>query len=206
MDQIRVLIADDHAVVRMGLKSIIGMQKDMSVVGLAKDGEEAVKETKRLRPNVIIMDLMMPKKDGAKATAEILEQWPSVKIIILTTFGTADSLAHALENGAMGAVLKDAAEDELISAIRKAMAGERHISTAVLQQLKGNPPLPELSRRQQQILSSMVRGLTNKDIALELGISLVSVEEYVANIFKKIGASNRAEAVAIALKKHLLQD
>lgn len=205
MDQIRVLIADDHAVVRAGLNSIIGMQKDMIVVGLAKDGIEAVAEAHRLKPDAVVMDLMMPRKDGAQATAEIHEEMPETKIVILTTFGTADSLAHALDNGASGAVLKDAAEDELVTAIRQAMSGKRHLSSAISHQLRDNPPLPELSQRQRQILASMSKGLTNRDIAAELGLSLVSVEEYAANTFKKLDAANRTEAVAIALRKHLLK-
>ena len=205
MDQIRVLIADDHAVVRAGLNSIIGMQKDMIVVGLAKDGVEAVAEARRLKPDAVVMDLMMPRKDGAQATAEIHKELPETKIVILTTFGTADILAHALDNGASGAVLKDAAEDELVTAIRQAMSGKRHLSSAISHQLRDNPPLPELSQRQRQILAAMARGLTNRDIAAELGLSLVSVEEYAANTLKKLGAANRTEAVAIALRKHLLK-
>jgi len=205
MDKIKVLIADDHAVVRMGLSSLVNMQKDMVVVGMAKNGCEAVEETLRLEPDVVIMDLMMPKKDGAQATAEIHAQQPNAKIVILTTFGTADSLAHAIQNGAICAVLKDAAEEELVAAIRMACAGRKHLSRSISKNLKDNPPLPELSQRQKQILAALVDGQTNKAIADELGLSTESIAEYVANILKKLGAANRAEAVAIALRKQLLK-
>lgn len=203
--KIRVLIADDHTIVRIGLATLLGAEKDIEVVGEAQNGEVAVKEALRLEPDVIIMDLMMPKKDGVEATAELKDMQPTVKVIILTTFGTSDGIAHAIECGAVGAVLKNAEDTELVTAIRKVAAGGRYISPEIKRQLEKDPPIPELTPRQMQVLQSMTRGLTNRDIAKQLGIRQDGVNIHVNAILQKIGAANRTEAVAIALHKHLLK-
>ena len=205
MKKIRILIADDHAVVRLGLVSLLESEADMLVVGQAKDGEEAVILTRQLKPDVVIMDLMMPKKDGAAATDEITRETPEAKVIILTSYGAADDVAHALEAGASGAIMKTAEDETLVSALRRIVAGERIISPEIKKLLVENPPIPALTPRQQEILASITRGLTNKDIATELGIRHDGVDRHVNAILKKIGAANRAEAVAIALRKHLLK-
>ena len=203
--RIRVLIADDHIIVRAGLAALLSTESDLDVVGQAKNGIEAVREAIKLLPDVVIMDLMMPKKDGVEATAEITAQAPSVKVILLTTFGTSDGIAHALKNGAKGAILKNTDNDQLISAIRTVAQGGKIISPEIRQQLALNPPIPELTPRQKDILLSMVRGLTNRDIARQLGIRQDGVNDHVNAILRKIGAANRTEAVAIALRKHLLK-
>ena len=205
MKNISVLIADDHAVVRMGLSAMLEIEDDIKVVGLAKNGVEAVAETVRLKPDVVVMDLMMPQKDGVEATAEIHERQSSTKVVILTTFGTSDGIAHALENGASGAVLKSAEDTELVAAIRKVAAGERYLSSDIRRQLASDPPVPQLTPRQSEILRSMVQGLTNKDIAKQLGIRPDGVNLHIIDILDKLGAANRTEAVAIALRKHLLK-
>ena len=205
MKNIRVLIADDHAVVRMGLAAMLELENDIEVIGQAKNGTEAVSESLRLSPDVVILDLMMPKKDGVEATAELHKALPTAKVIILTTFSTSDGIAHALDNGASGAVFKGAEETELVSAIRKVANGGRHVSPEIRRQLASDPPVPELTPRQLDILRSMTQGLTNKDIAKQLGIRPDGVNLHVIDILKKIGAANRTEAVAIALKKHLLK-
>ena len=203
--KIRVLIADDHTIVRIGLAALLGAEKDIEVVGEAQNGEVAVKEALRLSPDVIIMDLMMPKKDGAEATAELREKLPSAKIIILTTFGASDGIAHALESGAAGALVKTADDDALVATIRAVAGGETVISSEIKRLLAENPPIPKLTPRQIEVLQSMTRGLTNRDIAKQLGIRQDRVDEHVAAILTKIGAANRTEAVAIALRKHLLK-
>lgn len=204
--KIKVLIADDHMIVRAGLAALLGTEKDMEVVGQAKSGVEAVKETQRLIPDVVIMDLMMPKKNGVEATEGILASVPNAKIIILTTFGTSDGIAHALDVGAKGAILKNADNSMLAKAIRKVAAGGEYISPEIRQQLASDPPIPELTPRQLDILSSMVRGLTDRDIARQFGIRQDGVNDHVRAILAKIGAANRTEAVAIALHKHLLKN
>ena len=203
--KIRVLIADDHTIVRIGLATLLGAEKDIEVVGEAQNGEVAVKEALRLEPDIIIMDLMMPKKDGAEATAELREKLPSAKIIILTTFGASDGIAHALESGAAGALVKTADDDALVATIRAVAGGETVISSEIKRLLAENPPIPKLTPRQIEVLQSMTRGLTNRDIAKQLGIRQDRVDEHVAAILTKIGAANRTEAVAIALRKHLLK-
>lgn len=202
---IRVLIADDHTIVRIGLATLLNAEKDIDVVGEAKNGEMVVKEALRLSPDVVIMDLMMPKKDGAEATAELREKLPAVKVIILTTFGASDGIAHALESGAAGALMKTADDAMLVSTIRAVASGKTVVSADIKRFLATDPPVPKLTPRQIEVLQSMTRGLTNRDIAKQLGIRQDRVDEHVAAIFMKIGAANRAEAVAIALRKHLLK-
>lgn len=203
--RIRVLIADDHAIVRMGLASLLGTKKDIEVVGEAEDGEEVVRKAIKLAPDVIIMDLMMPKKDGVAATVEIHHQLPETKIMILTSYGTSDGIAHALAAGASGALMKSTEFSEFVSAIRAIAAGERVVAPDIERQLAEDPPVRELTERQRQILHSITRGLTNADIAKQLGIREDSVKEHVNAIFSKLGASNRSEAITIALRKHLLK-
>ena len=202
---IRVLIADDHTIVRIGLRTLLGAEKDIEVVGEAKNGEMAVKEALRLRPDVVIMDLMMPKMDGAEATAVLHERMPETKVIILTTFGSSDGIAHAIESGAVGALMKTADDAALISTIRSVAGGKTVISPDIKRLLAEDPPIPVLTTRQAEVLQSMMRGLTNRDIAKQLGIRQDGVNEHVAAILAKIGAANRTEAVAIALRKHLLK-
>ena len=202
---IRVLLADDHTIVRIGLATLLNAEKDIEVVGEAKNGDMAVKEALRLTPDVVIMDLMMPKKDGAAATAELHEKLPSAKVIILTTFGASDGIAHALESGAAGALMKTADDAVLVSTIRAVASGKTIISADIKRLLENDPPIPKLTPRQIEVLQSMTRGLTNRDIAKQLGIRQDRVDEHVAAILTKIGAANRTEAVAIAMRKHLLK-
>ena len=202
---IRVLLADDHTIVRIGLATLLNAEKDIEVVGEAKNGEIAVAEAMRLNPDVVIMDLMMPKMDGAAATAELHARLPSVKVIILTTFGASDGIAHALESGAAAALMKTADDDVLVSTVRAVAGGQTVISDDIRKLLAEDPPVPKLTPRQIEVLQSMTRGLTNRDIAVQLGIRQDRVDEHVAAILMKIGAANRTEAVAIALRKHLLK-
>lgn len=203
--KIKVLIADDHTIVRAGLAALLGIEHDLEVIGQAKNGVEAIHETIRLRPDVVIMDLMMPKKDGVEATAEISAKVPTAKVILLTTFGTSDGIAHALANGANGAILKDADNTQIAAAIRKVASGGEYVSQEIRQQLAVDPPIPELTPRQKDILGSMVRGLTDHDMARQFGIRQDGVNDHVRAILAKLGAANRTEAVAIALRKHLLK-
>ena len=204
-NKIRILIADDHKMVRDGLAALLGMKRDLEVIGAVGNGQEAVEKALALKPNVVIMDLMMPIMDGVEATREIRKAAPTVQILVLTTFGTSDGIAHAIEAGALGAMMKSADHEELAEAIRKVAGGEQAISEEVALQMKIDPPVPNLTPRQMEILDSMVRGLNNLDIANQLGIRRDGVKEHVNAILTKIGASNRTEAVAIALRKHLLK-
>ena len=203
--KIRVLIADDHAMVRMGLASLLGTETDIEVVGEADDGEVAVRKALTLKPDVVVMDLMMPKKDGYTATAEIRELIPDTKILLLTSFGTADGVAHALAAGAAGALMKNADFSELVASIRTVASGGRAISPEIEHFIEEDPPVQKLTPRQMDILASVVRGLTNDDIARQFSIQRSSVKDHLTAIFAKLGAANRSEAISIALRKQLIK-
>lgn len=203
-DKIKVLLADDHAIVRMGLASLLGTKPDIKVVGEASNGEETVELAQRKSPDVVLMDLMMPHKNGVDATAELHERMPSVKVLILTTFGTSPEIADALAAGATGALMKSVAKTDLVSAIRRVAAGERVLSPEIEQMLEEDSATPALSPRQRNILESISRGLTNNEISAQLDISLGSVKTHIERIFAKIGATTRAEAISIALRRRLI--
>ena len=205
MSRIKVVVVDDHSIVRTGLVSLLGAKKGFEVVGEAANGEDAVEIVLRHRPDVVVMDLMMPVKDGAEAAAAIHKAVPEAKVLILTTFGTANDIARALDNGASGAIMKSATNDELVAAIIGVAAGERVVSPEIERMLEDLVPVPELSQRQMQILDSITRGLSNTQISAQCGISLESVKTHIVKLFAKIGASNRAEAASIALRRHLLK-
>ena len=205
MKKIRVMIADDHAILRMGLSSLLGRKGDFEIVGEAADGDEAVRKAQKLAPDVVIMDLMMPVTDGVEATRQIRERLPGTKVVILTTFGTADGIGHAIEAGALGAMMKNAKAETLIEALHAVAAGKRAVAPEIRRILNNDPPCPVLSPRQKEIRASVTRGLSNKDIAKQLGLSTPMVNEHVNAILLKLGAANRTEAVAIALRKHLLK-
>ena len=205
MEKIKVMIVDDHAILRMGLASLLNAKKDIEVVGEADSGAAALRKAPKLKPDVIVMDLMMPGMDGAETTRRLKELMPEARILILTTFGTADGIAHALSAGARGALLKNVEFSDLANAIRKIAAGEKVVADEIQRILASEPAIKTLSPRQRQILESMVRGLSNDDISKLLGISLDMVKEHIQTLFAKIGASNRAEAVSTALRKHLLK-
>ena len=205
MKKTRIVIVDDHTIVRIGLKSLLNTQKDLEVVGEADNGVAAVRECLRLRPDVVIMDLMMPQMDGSKAVVELHDKAPDVKVILLTSFGTSDGIAHALEAGAAGALTKTADDGALVSAIRTVAAGGTYVSPRIQQALRDSPPIPELTDRQLSILQSMSRGLSNPDISKELNISPTVVREHITKILGKLGAANRTEAINIAHRKHLLK-
>jgi len=203
-DKIRILVADDHSLVRMGLVSLLETKDDLEVVGEATNGDSAVTKALKLLPDVVIMDLMMPKKNGAEATAAIHAQNPDIRVLILTTFGTSEEIARALDAGASGAIMKSATNSELVSAIRAIAAGKHVIADDIRRQTVGRPPA-SLTVRQLEVLGSVSKGFTNREIADQFGISPESVKTHLENIFKRIGASSRSEAVAIALRNQLLK-
>ncbi len=205
MNKIRILIVDDHKVVRTGLKALLSAEPDFDIVGEADDGQSALRETLAVKPNVIIMDLMMSGTDGETATREILARAPDSRILVLTSYASSDIIARALEAGAVGAVLKTADDEVLTTAIRTVAGGNTYLSPEVSRLMKHEPPTRHLTPRQGEVLQSLTRGLTNADIARQLGICEARVEEHVNAILNKIGAANRTEAVALALKKHLLK-
>ena len=204
MGKITILLVDDHAIMRQGLVSLLGTCPEIEVVGDVGDGESGIRAALELKPDVIVMDLMMPEMNGTQTTQRLLETWPEAKVLILTTFGAADDLARALSAGARGAVLKSADWEEFCRAIATVAAGQRYVSSEIEQIVSENPPVPSLSPRQQEILNLMAKGLMNEDIASILKISRPVVKEHVKAILRKLNAANRTEAVAIALRKYLI--
>ena len=204
MKKIKVLIADDHTVVRSGLAAILDTEADIEVVGLAKNGAEAVETALAAKPDVVIMDIRMPVMDGAEATAQLREKLPDAKVLVLTSFGEADGVALALKSGAAGAITKTAEDAELVTVIRNIAAGSNYVSPEIEKLLTESPPVPKLTPRQHEILAYMTKGLTNVEIAKILRIRKDTVEEHVNLLLAKLYASNRTEAVAIALRKQLI--
>ena len=205
MKKTKLLIVDDHAIFRRGLASLLNTVKEFSVIGEAEDGAMAIRRIDELNPDIGIMHLMMPVKDGAAATVEIMQKHPQAKIVILTTFGSFNGLATALNAGAVGALLKNIDNDDLVTALQNVASGKTVIAPEIRRILKDDPPTPELSKRQLEILDLLVKGRTNGEIAAQLSLQEDSVKKVVNATFEKIGARNRAEAVAIALRKHLLK-
>ena len=205
MKKTSVLIADDHSLLRMGLRSMLRQEADMEVVGEAVNGEMAVELVQKLKPEVVIMDLMMPKLNGADATRSILESHPDTKVIILTSFGSSSDLQRAISYGAAGALTKEAPGENLVKAIRQVRAGETAISAEIGDAIDPDYAQSLLTDKQSDILQSVVQGQTNRQIAVRFGISEDGVKKHLRLIFAKLNASSRAEAVAIALRKHLLK-
>ena len=203
--QIRIMLADDHMLMRMGLSTLIDCEEDMKIVGEAKNGRQAVELAHALKPDIIIMDLMMPELSGAEATKLIHDAYPEIKIMVLTSFGTSKEMSDAITNGADGALMKDTAADELIKTIRAIVAGERIIPDRLMRQAAEDNVTPKLSDRHLEILSSIAQGQSNSDIAKQYGLSEISIKKQVSKIFERLGVSNRSEAVALALRKQMLK-
>jgi two-component system, NarL family, response regulator LiaR len=210
LNQIKILIADDHMVVRSGLSTVLSVYDDLKLVGEAGNGEEAVRLCERLQPDVILMDLLMPKMDGVSAIQVIKSRWPQIRIIALTSFKEKEYVEGALKAGASGYLLKNVSGEELINAIRKAVAGQSSLSPEAAQVLIkefGKPPEPgqDLTDREKEILAFVVKGLSNNEIAQQSFISEATVKFHVSNILSKLGAGSRTEAAALAVKLHLVK-
>jgi NarL family two-component system response regulator LiaR len=208
--QIRVLVVDDHKVVRKGLRTFISVHEDLELVGEAGNGEEAIEQCAALHPDVVLMDLKMPVMDGPTAIGHIHKRFPEIKIVALTSFDD-DTIAHrALEAGAIGYLFKDVEEDELMSAIRLANQGRGVIAPEAVQALiarsiKGDDGYSVgLTAREQETLDLVARGLTNPQIAARLMVSVSTVNFHVHNLLDKLGAKTRTEAVVIAAREGLI--
>ena len=205
MKPIRILIVDNHELMRLGLTTLIRYTDDLAVVGTAENGKEAIPLVRSLKPDIILMDLRMPVMDGVETTSRIHAEFPEIKIVILTTYGTSADVASAVKAGASAALVKDTPNDELLAAIRAIAAGKRVFSREISRTIADNSESPELTSRQKEILKLVVDGQRNYDIGRNVGISTDAVKQQVKSICTKLGAANRAEAVAIALRKHLLK-
>jgi two-component system NarL family response regulator len=200
---IRVLIVDDHAIVRQGLAAMIENEPDMTVVGQAGDGQEAIALYRQLQPDVTLMDLQMPQMSGADATLAICAEFAHTHIIILTTYDGDEDIYRALRAGAKGYLLKDAEPDALLSAIQIVHRGQQYIPSEVAAKLVQRMNIPELSDREQEVVRQMALGLSNHDIGTALNITDSTVKFHINRILSKLGVSDRTQAVITALKRGL---
>lgn len=201
--KISILIADDHTLMRMGLKTLIAGERDMVCVGEAENGKEAVDLARKLKPDVIVMDLMMPAVSGSDATRLIHQMLPETQIVVLTSYGTSMQMSEAIANGASAALMKDGPTSEVIDAIRAVVSGETLIPENLRRMSAEHASMPQLTDHQRQILNSIAIGRSNEDIANEFGLEKCTVKKLVSTILQKLGAASRAEAASIALRKHL---
>lgn len=206
--KIRIMIVDDHAVVRSGLGAFLGAIPDLELIGEAEDGEQAVARARSLQPDVILMDLMMPGMDGVTATRLIREQTPSIQVLALTSFQEDDMVQNAMQAGAIGYLMKNVTTRELSAAIRAAHEGKMTLSSEAAQSLvratRRTSETEPLTQREQEILKLMVEGLNNAQIAERIVVSISTVKYHISNILMKLGVDNRVAAVTMAIQKKLI--
>jgi len=208
MNKIRLVIADDHPVVRDGLRGMLESQADFEVVGEASDGEAAILRAVEMQPDLILMDLRMPILDGVSAIREIKKRLPALQVLVLTTYDSDADILPAIEAGATGYMLKDCTREELFHAVRAARAGEPVLAPAVAKRLIGKMRLPaeeKLSSRELEVLQWVAGGASNSEIAARLHISQATVKSHLIHIFGKLGVSDRTAAVTVALQRRLIR-
>jgi len=202
---IRIVVADDHYVVRMGITALVNTEPDMEVVGEAADGDQAVEMSQRLKPNLILMDLRMPVKDGIAATKAIRTTNPNARVLMLTTYDGDTDIHRAMEAGAQGYVLKNSTGDKLIPALRAVAAGEKWIPKEIASRLAARRMFEELTPRELQVLQQMAKGLANKEIGDVLKITEHTVKDHLKSILGKLRVADRTEAVTVALQRGIIQ-
>ncbi|MFJ6154324.1 response regulator [Micromonospora profundi] len=204
---IRLLIVDDHPIVRGGLRDTFAGVEDIVVVGEAGDGAEGIERAKLLAADVVLMDLRMPRMDGVAATAALRERAPSARVLILTTFDSESDVLPAIQAGAIGYLLKDALPDELMRAVRAAARGESVLAPSVTQHLMGQvrrPSAGTLTDREKQVLQLVANGHSNREAATALFIGEASIKTHLQHIYDKLGVRDRASAVAEGYRRRLL--
>jgi len=202
--RIRVLVADDHPVVRAGLAAVIAQESDLELAAAAENGARAVALFREHQPDVVLMDLRMPVLDGVEAIRTITAEFPTARIVALTTYEGDGDIRRALEAGARGYLLKDMLLTEVITAVRAVHRGERVIPTAVAVRLAEHPPGSDLSERELEVLTLVARGLANKDVADAIGRTDETVKVHLKNVFAKLRVDDRTEAVTVALARGLI--
>ena len=209
MSRIRILVVDDHPIVRSGLTSVLSSQSDFDVVGEASNGDEAIAAASRLQPDVVLMDLRMPVRNGVEASAAILAERPSTRVVVLTTYASDGEVLRAIEAGAVGYLLKDVPHDELFRALRAVARGERYLAPVVTERLMAKwqqPTRVTLTDRELDVLRCVARGEGNKQIAATLGIAEPTVKAHLVHIFDKLGVDNRTAAAHEARQRGLVSD
>lgn len=198
-NQTNILFADDHQIVREGLARLIDREKDLKIVAEADNGRDAVRLAKELKPDLIVLDLKMPIKDGTTAATEILSEDSSAKILILTSFATNAEIQAALDAGVLSAIVKDSSSKTLIDALRRTARGEKVLSPEIVSSISERQQAPALSTRQLDILRLVAKGFNNDEIAKQIGISRGGVKAHLTIAFDRLGASSRAEAASLAV-------
>jgi len=209
MSEIKVIIVDDHAMVRSGLGAFLLAFDDLEMAGEAGSGEEAIEMCEKVNPNVVLMDLMMPGIGGVVATEKIREKYPQIQVLALTSFAEKEYVQGALKAGAIGYLMKNVSADELANAIRDAVKGKPSLSPEATRSLvqsagEASPPGQDLTEAELGVLKLMVKGLNNPDIAEKLMVSTSTVKFHVSNILSKLGVTSRTEAAALAVKHKLV--
>jgi two-component system NarL family response regulator len=203
-DKIRILVAEDHLVARVGVSTIVNMQPDMTVVAEASNGHQALELFRQHRPDVTLLDLRMPGMGGVEAAAAIRAEFPTAKMIALTTYGGDEDIRRALTAGVLAYLTKDVLHDELLKAIRAVNEGHTYLPAAVAAALAAQLPRPDLSAREVQVLELIVRGLANKQIAYTLNIAEHTVKNHVKNILSKLGVQDRTQAATAAIQRGII--
>jgi DNA-binding NarL/FixJ family response regulator len=202
--RIRIMAVDDHPLIRSGLRAVIASEPDMEMVGEAANGEEAIDRYREERPDVVLMDLRMPVMDGLAATLAILREFPDAKIVALTTYEGDEDIHRALSAGARGYLLKDMMRSQLLQVIRTVQKGQRAIPAAIAARLAEYTPRIELTPRELEVLQLMAKGLSNPEIATTLGRTESTMKVHVSNILQKLQATDRTEAVTVAIQRGIL--
>ena len=203
-EPIRILVAEDHLVARVGVSTIVNMQPDMTVVAEAANGAQAVEQFRQHRPDIALLDLRMPGMSGTEAAAAIRKEFPHARMIALTTYGGDEDIRRALAAGVQAYLTKDVLHDELLKAIRAVYAGQTYLPAGVAAALAAQMPRPDLSAREVQVLELIVRGLANKQIAYALSIAEHTVKNHVKNILSKLGVQDRTQAATAAIQRGII--
>jgi len=203
-DPIRILVAEDHLVARVGVSTIVNLQPDMSVVAEASNGQQAVEMYRQHLPDVALLDMRMPVMTGVEAAQAIRREYPHARMIALTTYGGDEDIRRALAAGVQAYLTKDVLHDELIKAIRAVHSGHTYLPAAVAAALAAQMPRPDLSARELQVLELIVRGLANKQIAYSLSIAEHTVKNHVKNILSKLGVQDRTQAATAAIQRGII--
>ncbi len=203
-EKIRILVADDHLVARVGVTTIVNLQPDMTVIAEAANGQQAVELFRKHLPDVTLLDLRMPGMTGVEAAIAIREEFPNARMVALTTYGGDEDIRRALSAGVQAYLTKDVLHDELIKAIHAVHAGQTYLPAAVAAALAAQMPRPDLSAREVQVLELIVRGLANKQIAYSLSIAEHTVKNHVKNILSKLGVQDRTQAATAAIQRGII--
>jgi len=213
MSKIRVLLVDDHSIVRKGIRALIETEPDIEVIGEAGDGVEAVEKARTLQPDVILMDLVMPRMDGIEATRQVSVQQPPKRVLVLTSFAADDKVFPAIKAGALGYLLKDSGPDELLQAIRQVYRGEPSLEPSIARKVllelsnpapQANPTADPLTERELEVLRLISQGKSNREIAEDLVVAEWTVRTHVSNILGKLHLASRTQAALYALKTGLV--